>query len=372
MKKELMWYWFCNIKGIGIVKQRNLIEYFENIENVFNAKIEDLREVKRITDDDITNIILSKDVKKIENSYNELKKQNIRFINIEDKDYPNKLKEVYDRPFGLYCKGKMPDNNKKCIAMVGARNCTEYGIYMAKTIAKAISDAGGQVVSGFARGIDTFSHVGAINGKTDTFAVFGCGVDVCYPTENIELYDDILGKGGIISEYPPKTGPFKGNFPLRNRIISGMSDAVIVIEARKKSGSLITVDQALEQGKEVYALPGRVTDPLSYGCLNLIKYGANMITSIDELLEELGLTNKFENNVSSDNAINNVKKDKNDISLEPKKEKVYSTLSYTDTKNIENIIQEVDLEAREVSAILFELELMGLVRKVSNNYYIKA
>ena len=365
MTRELLWYWFCNIRGIGIVKQRNLLEYFENVEAIFNAKINELSKASRITENDVTNIILSKDIKKLEKSFENMKDLGISFINIEEKEYPEKLKQVYDHPFGIYCKGKIIDNTKKSIAIVGARNCTDYGIYMAKTIGKAVSDAGGQVISGFARGIDTFSHIGALKGQTDTFAVFGCGPDICYPTENIELYEELINHGGIISEYAPGVRPIKGNFPMRNRIISGISDAVIVVEARKKSGSLITVDQALEQGKDVYAVPGRMTDPLSYGCLKLVKSGAGLVTSIEELIEELGLDGGYKPVSEAD------KNKKNNIPLESHKKMVYSDLDYSETKNIENIIEDVGLKAKEVSAILLELEVMGLVRKVSNNYYIK-
>lgn len=365
MTKEILWYWFCNIKGIGVVKQRKLFEYFGCVEDIFAAKMEELIKVDKITENDVTNIILSKDVKKIEKSFENMKDLGIRFINIEEKEFPEKLKQVYDHPFGIYCKGKIIDNSKKSIAIVGARNCTDYGIYMAKTIGKAVSDAGGQVISGFARGIDTFSHIGAMKGTTDTFAVFGCGPDICYPSENIEMYEDIIKKGGIISEYAPGIKPIKGNFPMRNRIISGIADAVIVVEARKKSGSLITVDQALEQGKDVYAVPGRITDPLSYGCLNLVKSGAGLVTSIEELIEELGLSGHCKT-ICEDDKIK-----KNNISLESHKKMVYSDLDYLETKNIENIIEDVGLKAQEVSAILLELEVMGLVRKVSNNYYIK-
>ena len=190
-----------------------------------------------------------------EDFYEKLKEKDIKFVTVEDEDYPENLKPYDHRPYYLFYKGKLPDCNKPIVAMVGARACSGYGRNMAKKLAEDLSKAGVQIISGMARGIDTYSQLGAIVGETATFSVVGTGVDVCYPTENIELYNDILKKGGIISEYPPGSKALAWHFPQRNRIISGLSDKVVVVEAKEKSGSLITVEWALEQGRDVMAVP---------------------------------------------------------------------------------------------------------------------
>ena len=208
---------------------------------------------------------------KDKNYIKELEKQGIKVVSVNDRDYPAKLLPYDHRPEYLFYKGRLPDRDKPVVAMVGARACSNYGRKMARALARELSENGVQIISGMARGIDTYSQIGALEGGTPTFAVLGSGVDVCYPTENIELYNDILKNGGIISEYPPGAGPIAWHFPLRNRIISGLSDKVIVVEAREKSGSLITVEWALEQGKDVMAVPGRVGEKLSDGCNRLIR-----------------------------------------------------------------------------------------------------
>ena len=217
----------------------------------------------------------------------ELEKQGIKVVSVNDRDYPAKLLPYNHRPEYLFYKGRLPDRDKPVVAMVGARACSNYGRKMARALARELSENGVQIISGMARGIDTYSQIGALEGGTPTFAVLGSGVDVCYPTENIELYNDILKNGGIISEYPPGAGPIAWHFPLRNRIISGLSDKVIVVEAREKSGSLITVEWALEQGKDVMAVPGRVGEKLSDGCNCLIRAGAGIITGANDVLNDI-------------------------------------------------------------------------------------
>ena len=214
-----------------------------------------------------------------------LDKSKIKTIKLEDSTYPEKLKEIYNPPKTIYLIGNEKLLNQKSIAIIGCRECTRYGAENAYKFGYELAKENICVISGFAKGIDTYSHKGAVSAKGKTIAVLGCGLDIIYPPENIELYKQILLQGGaIISEYPLGSKPEKHHFPERNRIISGLSSGVLVIEAKKKSGTMITVDFALEQGREVYAVPGNISSENSYGTNELIKEGATPVTSIDDMI----------------------------------------------------------------------------------------
>jgi DNA processing protein len=277
-----------------------------------------------------------------------------------DANYPKRLENIYDAPVCLYYKGKLPDNKKPAVAIVGSRSCSEYGRQIAHTLGKELAMAGVEIISGLAMGIDASGHSGAIYGGGSTYAVMGCGVDICYPAANRKLYQEILLNGGILSEYPWQTPPSPGQFPVRNRIISGLSDIVIVVEARKKSGSLITADQALEQNREVMAVPGRIFDKTSEGCNRLIKMGAAIISTPQDVLEMLELT--CPETVSSGNA----KK----FCLAPDEEMVYSNLDFT-PKGLEEILMQCEKEPSELMEVLMRLIIKGMVRETSRNYYVK-
>jgi len=214
-------------------------------------------------------------------------KQGIRRIGREDAEYPGRLLKIPDPPKELYVRGKLPEEGRPSVAVIGARECSEYGSYIAGRLGKRMGEAGVQVVSGMARGIDGISQEAALDAGGLSFGVLGCGVDICYPRQNRRLYEELCRVGGVLSEYAPGTPPRSANFPPRNRIVSGLADAVVVVEARAKSGTLITVDMALEQGREVYVVPGRVTDNLSVGCNRLMKMGAGILLDTEEFLGEL-------------------------------------------------------------------------------------
>lgn len=225
----------------------------------------------------------------VKEEYGRLADRGIMFVTAGEDGYPRKLAAIPDAPCGIYYVGRLPDDAGKTIAVIGARNCSEYGRAMARQFGEALAGAGVQVVSGMARGIDGIGQQAALDAGGYSLGVLGCGVDICYPPDNKILYERLIEQGGICSEYPPGIEPRAMLFPPRNRIISGMCDGVLVIEAKERSGTLITVDMALEQGREVYALPGRVTDTLSRGCNRLIRQGAEIIVSPQELLQELDL-----------------------------------------------------------------------------------
>ena len=219
--------------------------------------------------------------------YGRMRERGIFLVTENEPQFPERLSRIPDKPYVLYCAGKLPQEGKKAVALIGARDCTSYGRYMAEQFGAAFAGADVQVISGMARGIDGIGQSAALREGGYSLGVLGCGVDLCYPQENRALYEMLLAGGGICSEYPPGTEPRAALFPPRNRIISGLCDAVLVVEARERSGTLITVDMALEQGREVYALPGRATDPLSGGCNRLIRQGAGLVSKPEELLGEL-------------------------------------------------------------------------------------
>lgn len=280
-------------------------------------------------------------------------------ISINDENYPKKLLNIKNPPKELYVLGNLPDFNKKIVSIVGARNCSEYGSTVAKSISKIFSKNNVQVISGLALGIDTCGHLGALEVEKPTFAVLGCGVNICYPTYNHNIYEKILEVGGgIISELPNDTPPLPYNFPLRNRIISGLSDVIIVVEAKKSSGSLITADFALEQGKDIFAVPGKVCDILSVGTNNLIKQGAYILTSADDVLEHLGIiVDGF------------IPKIKTDIEKLDYFEKIIYDILKVGTLHIDQIVEKAKLPINKCLNILISLELYGLVESTLSNYY---
>lgn len=221
--------------------------------------------------------------------YEELQTKGILFYPEYHPHYPAKLLSIPARPFGIFVKGKLPDVRQRSLAIVGARDCSEYGQYVARHFAEKMAQNGVAVISGLARGIDGIAQRAAMEAGGESFGVLGCGADICYPKSNEKLYRMCMERGGILSTYLPGIPPTPNLFPPRNRIISGLSDGILIIEAREKSGTIITADLALEQGKDVFVIPGRVTDRLSDGCNSLIRQGASLIQSPEQLLEELNI-----------------------------------------------------------------------------------
>ena len=211
----------------------------------------------------------------------------IKHYKTGDPEYPERLRNIPGAPQNLFVLGKLPEEGRLSVAVIGARDCSEYGKYVARELGTVLGGSGIAVISGMARGIDGISQEAALDAGGSSYAVLGCGVDVCYPEANRQLYERLKISGGILSEYPPGAPALARHFPPRNRIVSGLADVVVVIEARVKSGTLITVDMALEQGREVYVVPGRVTDRLSDGCNRLIRQGAGILLSPEEFLREL-------------------------------------------------------------------------------------
>ncbi len=287
--------------------------------------------------------------------------QMIRCVEKKDREYPQKLLQYSSMPSKLYVKGRFPSSRIPTVAIIGARMCSPYGRIQAFRYAKTLSESGVQIISGMAMGIDSEGHKGALEGKMPTFAVLGSGVDVCYPKSNKKLYDRILWEnGGVISECPPGSPPMQWCFPARNRIISALSDAVLVVEAKENSGSLITAGFALEQGKMVFAIPGAVTDVLSTGCHKLIYDGAGIAYSPEIILEELGMFSKGDIKTA----------EKNNLGLASDLNLVYSCLDLR-PKNPDYIVRKTGFSAARVSNCLVELMLRGLIRENGRHYYVR-
>lgn len=283
---NLYWIWFSRINEIGAKTQKELIDKYKNPEKIWKLTKEDL--IENNLKQEKIDIILNKKYRKDLKYYNNyMQKQKINMITINDKKYPHKLKNIYDPPIVLYIKGNMDILNNNSLAIIGSRSCSEYGKKIATNFSYNISKNNINIISGLARGIDTYAHKGTICAKGKTIAVIGSGIDLIYPAENTKLANEIIKQGGaVISEYIIGTKPDKINFPARNRIISGLSDGVLVVEASKKSGANITVDFALEQGKNVYAVPGNIYSYVSSGTNELIKQGATLVTTEQDILAD--------------------------------------------------------------------------------------
>lgn len=286
-------YWLHRLPHVADVTIHKLLKEYGNPQQVYDAVTNQEKGVidifncsnrfkNRMTD--VTEYTKDYDIDK---EYENLIASNIKMVTLDEKEYPDRLKSIELPPYAIYYKGKLPENDIPSVAIIGARDCSEYGTFIANAFGESLAKENINVISGMARGIDGISQRGALKSDGCTFAVLGCGVDICYPPRNIGLYNDIQRKGGVMSPFPPGTEIKKRNFPERNRIVAGLADLVLVIEARQKSGTSITVDMALKQGKDIYAVPGRLTDRLSDGCNMLIRDGAGIALSPEDIIREL-------------------------------------------------------------------------------------
>jgi DNA processing protein len=286
MEDNIYYIWITSKKYIGAIKIKKLLEYFKNIKGIYNSNEKQLRDIKGLSNFDIESL-MDKDTNEAEKILYNVTRINAEIITINNNRYPRLLKHIYNPPIVIYVRGNMKLNSTFGISVVGSRKATDYGKKVAYCISKELSSKGFTVVSGMAKGIDAYAHLGSLDGGSGTAAVLGCGVDVVYPFENKKLMEKIIEKGVLVSEYPPGTKPKASYFPVRNRIISGMCFGTLVVEAEIKSGSLITSNFALEQGREVFAVPGNINSSLSEGCNDLIKQGAKLVMSADDIIEEI-------------------------------------------------------------------------------------
>lgn len=354
------WFWLCNIDGIGSRKIQELLSYYKEPEKIYQSKPEEVKKMIHLNERQFLSMKESKTNGRWKEKLEQAAKKGIHFTRYIDEEYPKRLLELQDKPVLLYSLGKLPDEKRRMAAIVGARNCTRYGYSAAEKIGKVLAENGIHTVSGMARGIDAAGQWGTLEGGGESFGILGCSVDICYPAENRQLYEELAEKGGIISEFGPGIKPYACNFPMRNRVISGLADFVIVVEARERSGSLITVDFALEQGREVYAVPGRMTDLLSRGCNRLIAQGAGILSDFDSILEDLCINDRK----------NGTKVTKAKFELAEPEKLLYSDLD-SEPKNIQMLMEETRLSFTELTEILLALQLKDLIEEPMKGYFVK-
>ena len=356
-------HWLFNVQGLGNKSIDKLLCNGMSCSEIYRAYGKEVKGI--LTDKQIKYREQSQKSWDFDKEAAKLAKKNISFISRIDPRFPEKLKNIPDPPFALYVKGELPDPSKPSVAIIGARMCSEYGRYMARVFGRGLALAGVQVISGLARGVDGISQKAALAAGGKSYGIVGSGVDICYPEDNLEIYNNLCEMGGVISEFPPGTYPKANFFPMRNRIISGLADIVLVIEAREKSGTQITVDTALEQGREVLAVPGRVTDRLSDGCNLLISQGAGVAIGVDDVLGRL-----WENTRSNrrHDETGNKKEDRNNDGNDLKpQENNENTGTIEDTRNMEatrtvedEILELVDNIPVSAYQILEGLEQRGI------------
>lgn len=293
LEEKKYWIWFSLIKNLGARRKLSLLKLYKKPEKIYNLSKKDLLKIKGIGEDTVKNIFLAKNEEIIKYHIKYMQENNIDIINIYEKNYPQNLKQIYDPPISLYIKGNLNILNNKNIGIVGCRECSNYGKRATKYFAYNLAKENINIISGLAKGVDSYAHIGSLCTSYEnenygkTIAVVGNGLDIVYPKENVKLANEIIRSGGaIISEYPCGTKPDKMNFPARNRIISGISQGIIVVEAKEKSGTLITVDFALEQGRDIFVVPGNINSINSVGTNELIKQGAKLITTYKDILKK--------------------------------------------------------------------------------------
>lgn len=285
MEEIIYWIWL-SILDLSPIKKIRLIELFKRPSEIYSLRVSDFKNL--CNGEELVKIFKSSGkIDEAKRIFEKSKEENIKIIRYIDNEYPSRLLEMIDFPILIYVKGNIELlNSKKTVSIVGSRDCTEYGMRITERLSYLLSKKNYTIISGMAKGIDYYAHMGALKNKGKTIAVLGCGVNYIYPMENKNLYYDILNNNGtIVSEYPLKTRPCKLFFPMRNRIIAGISDKVLVTEARHKSGSIITANLALEQGKNIYAIPGNITSIHSQGTNELLKDGAILVTTLEDIIE---------------------------------------------------------------------------------------
>jgi DNA processing protein len=358
MEDKLYWLALNMVPGIGPITYRNLVARFRDPEQVFAASAKALAAVEGIGEKTIRAI---KSFPATEVATEELKKATdlgVSILTLRDEGYPKNLLQIYDPPPVLYVRGIWDVKDAPMVAMVGSRKGSPYGRVVTKRVSKELALAGVTVVSGMARGIDTCAHLGALEAGGMTIAVFGCGIDIIYPPENEKLFFAITGHGAAISEFPLSTPPEGKNFPKRNRVISGLSLGVVIVEATADSGSLITASHALEQGREVFAVPGNVGMATSKGTNALIKQGAKLVEGAQDILVEV--IPQYEG-----------KPYREEIPLLSDEEDSILQLLSPNPLHIDEISRLSQMEVRRVSTILLELELKGVISQLGGKMFVR-
>ncbi len=370
------WLALVRTQGVGPVIFARLLKQFGLVETVLGAGAGAIAKVEGVGTKTAEEICLTRDKFDAEKEITLARKLGVWIINIEDERYPVLLKKIYDPPPVLYIKGSLAKSDSLAVAIVGSRRCSHYGSEQASRFAHLLGAAGFTIISGMARGIDSAAHSGALSAAGRTIAVQGCGLAKIFPPENKQLFEKISQNGACVSELPLEYEPLSENFPPRNRIIAGLSLATIVVEAMPRSGALITARAALENSREVMAVPGRIDSPLSKGPHSLIRQGARLVESIEDVIETLEyLQDDFKEYVSQSagKSVKTAEKSLFDVAqlnLTEVEKKIFDCLD-SEPVHIEQIITQTTVTAGKVNASLVSLRLKGLVRQLPGNYFCR-
>lgn len=373
--RKQSWIALNMIPALGRIRCHRLIQKFGAPENVLSASAKDL-EGEGISSRLVEEIVQARSELNMDRELSLIEKYQVKVITLEDEDYPFNLRNTANSAPVIYVRGKLVLRDRLALAVVGSRRATPYGKMIAETLSRELAEYGFTIVSGLARGIDTMAHRGALAGKGQTVAVLGCGVDRVYPLENGQLRDEIIREGAVISEFPMSTPPLPQNFPIRNATISGLSLGVVVVEAAEDSGALITARQALEQGREIFAVPGNITAATSRGVHSLIKEGAKLIEGIDDILEELMMViESYDREIATRIKVKSRKKipspeDRGEPMLSAEEKKIWSLLSW-DPQNIEILIEKSEMTVKDVVSVLTNLEIKGFIKQLPGKLFIK-
>lgn len=379
MERRKFYCWLCNKSELSDRQRIGLAEAYQSFEDLLQDKqfkYKDILGKKGSWFEGIVNRLQidRQYLSQATQTYDRLRSAGIFFCHKQEETFPERLQNIPDPPMGLFYKGTLM-REQGAVAVIGARECSYYGQAMAKALGEALGQKKIAVVSGMARGIDGIAQAAALAAGGASYGVLGCGVDICYPRSNSKLYDNLIKGGAILSAYPPGTQAIATNFPPRNRIVSGLADVVVVVEAGRKSGTLITVDMALEQGKEVWVVPGRMDDRLSIGCNRLISQGAQILWDISEFIEQM--ETKFFDGVKQEEMVWSEENDttqQDGVKQEKKalKRQIIQTLEYTPV-TVEEILGTLNghFTLGELQISLMELVLEGKAVQPATGYFCK-
>jgi len=362
MTEKDFWIAMNLVPGLGKTLFYRLLNFFGSAEGVFKVREKELRQVEGIGERLAAEISQFHYSERVEREKKFMESNEARALIASEDAYPENLKNIYDPPPVLYMQGEAFERGSVAIAVVGTRLPTHYGRLVAEKISMELAKRGVTVVSGMARGVDTCAHKGALDGGGRTIAVLGSGLSVVYPPENVRLRNKMIHQGAIVSEFSMTRKPDRGNFPARNRVISGLSTGVVVVEAGEKSGALITVQFALDQGRDVFAVPGNINSPKSRGTNLLIKKGAKLVEKSEDILEELPL---YVKSLLQEKPVQVPK----DVPLSEEEKKVLSAIA-PECTHIDSIIENTNLSASRVSALLLTLELKGVVKQLPGKLFV--
>jgi len=355
------------IEGVGPVRARSLIEHFGGAPEILSASKHELLRVRNIGDDTAEKISGWEKSIDLAGELKRISDFGCHVLISSDENYPASLREIYDPPLVLYVKGELTAKDKNAVAMVGSRQTTHYGIETARKLAYQLAYVGVTVVSGGARGIDTASHQGALSAKGRTVAVLGTGINIIFPTENAELFERIAANGAVITQFPFNRPADKQSFPIRNRIVAGMTLGTIVVEANLSSGALITANFATEYGRQIFAVPGRIDSPRSKGCHELIKKGAKLCEGAEDVLSEFEYLFPTSNRPAAPNETGVLPA----LELSANEQKVFDALKTDDELTTDEVIRASGLPSSAVSVTLLSLEMKRVVRQLPGKLFVR-